>query len=178
MFLMLNALRRASARARAVRSLYDALIFQARRPVFFAELGVKDSLDGRFDMVTLHAWLVLDRLRTAHLPDLAQALSDMIFIGFDEALRDLGAGDMGMGSKIKTMREAFNGRLKAYDSADGEAELAAAIRRNLFRGNEDRDAQAQIIARYALSTRALLVGCDPASGELDFAPLPEGLGKK
>jgi cytochrome b pre-mRNA-processing protein 3 len=175
---MLNALRRASARAKAVRSLYDALIFQARQPVFFAELGVQDSLDGRFDMVALHAWLVLDRLRTAGLSDLAQALSDTIFIGFDEALRELGAGDMGMGRKIKTMREAFNGRLKAYDSAAGETELAAAIARNLFRGNEQRQAEALIMARYALASRTRLTDCDPASGELDFGPLPKGLVKK
>jgi cytochrome b pre-mRNA-processing protein 3 len=171
---MLNALRRISARARTVRSLYDALIFQARQPVFFAELGVQDSLDGRFDMVALHAWLVLDRLRKVGLTDLAQALSDTIFIGFDEALRDLGAGDMGMGRKIKTMREAFNGRLHAYDSAEAETELAAAIARNVFRGNERRQAEARVIAGYALASRVRLAGCDPATGEIEFAPPPKG----
>src|SRR5215471_18190685 len=106
---MLKAMRRASARTKAVRALYDALVFQSRRPVFFTELGVQDSLDGRFDMVALHAWLVLDRLNAAGLSDLADGLAATIFIGFDEALRDLGAGDIGMGRKIKAMREAFNG---------------------------------------------------------------------
>jgi cytochrome b pre-mRNA-processing protein 3 len=170
---MLNALRRASARARAARSLYDALIFQARRPVFFADFGVPDSIDGRFDMVTLHAWLVLDRLRAADLMPLAERLRDTIFIGFDEALRDLGAGDMGMGRKIKAMREAFNGRMQAYDSADGETALAAAIVRNVFRGNEQRQSEALVIARYALASRIRLAGCDPRSGELEFADPPE-----
>jgi cytochrome b pre-mRNA-processing protein 3 len=170
---MLNALRRASARAKAVRSLYDALIAQARQPVFFADFGVQDSIDGRFDMVTLHAWLVLDRLHAAGLMPLANRLRDTIFIGFDEALRDLGAGDMGMGRKIKTMREAFNGRMRAYDSAEGETGLAAAIVRNVFRGNEQRQAEALIIARYTLASRVRLADCDPRSGALEFADLPE-----
>jgi cytochrome b pre-mRNA-processing protein 3 len=170
---MLKALRRASARAKAVRSLYDALIAQARQPVFFADYGVRDSIDGRFDMVALHAWLVLDRLGTAGLMPLADRLRDTIFIGFDEALRDLGAGDMGMGRKIKTMREALNGRLKAYDMAEGESALAAAIVRNVFRGNAQRQTEALIIARYALASRVRLAGCDPRSGKLEFAEVPE-----
>jgi len=170
---MLNALRRASARTKAARSLYDALIAQARQPVFFADFCVQDSIDGRFDMVALHAWLVLDRLQAAGLMPLANRLRDTIFIGFDEALRDLGAGDIGMGRKIKTMREAFNGRLKAYDISEGETGLAAAILRNVFRGNEQRQAEAMIIARYALASRIKLAGCDPRTGELEFADLPE-----
>ena len=174
---MLNALRRSSARARAVRALYDALIAQARQPVFFTDLGVQDSIDGRFDMVALHAWLVLERLRTAGLIDLAQALSDTIFVGFDEALRDLGAGDMGMGRKMKKMREAFNGRLQAYASASGETELAAAIVRNLFRGNGQRQAEALIIARYALASRIRLAGCDLSVGEVEFGELPKRIGR-
>jgi len=175
---MLKALRRASARAKAARSLYDALIAQARQPVFFADCGVPDSIDGRFDMVTLHAWLVLDRVRAAGLTPLAQRLTDTIFIGFDEALRDLGAGDIGMGRKIKAMREAFNGRLRAYDSAAGESELALAIVRNVFRGNEERKAEALIVARYALASRVRLAGCDPRTGDVEFADLPEGLPTK
>src|SRR5512135_3312962 len=122
---MLNALHRISQRARLVRSLYDRLNSQARRPAFFKDLGVADSFDGRFDMVALHAWLALERLRADRFSELARGLTDLIFIGFDEALRDLGAGDMGMGRKIKKMGDAFNGRLAAYGSARDEAELGA-----------------------------------------------------
>lgn len=175
---MLKALRRASARAKAARSLYDALIFQARQPVFFADFGVQDTLDGRFDMVTLHAWLVLDRVHAAGLAPLAKHLTDTIFIGFDEALRDLGAGDIGMGRKIKAMREAFNGRMQAYDSAESEQELASAIMRNVFRGNEQRQAEALTIARYALASRVCLAGCDPRTGKLEFAAMPERFSRR
>lgn len=169
---MLNALRRTSQRARLVRSLYAALISRARQPVFFEGLRVADSIDGRFDMLALHAWLVLERLRAGGLDDLARALSETIFVGFDEALRDLGAGDIGMGRKMQKLGDAFNGRLHAYDSARGEDELTAAILRNVYRGDEFRAPEARNLARYALNARKALEGCDPSIGALEFGGLP------
>lgn len=172
---MLKALRRTSHRAKLVRSLYAGLTSQARQRIFFAEFAVADSLDGRFDMVALHAWLVFERLHAAGLADVAHALSDAIFVGFDEALRDLGAGDMSMGRKIKQMGDAFNGRIKAYGSASGEAELSAAILRNVYRGDQTRTREALGLARYAIEARRL-AECNVADGELNFGPLPEQIG--
>jgi cytochrome b pre-mRNA-processing protein 3 len=170
---MLNALRRTSHRARLVRLLYAALTTQARQRIFFAGLGVTDSIDGRFDMVALHAWLVLDRLRSAGLADVAHGLSDAIFVGFDEALRDLGAGDMSIGRKIKQMGDAFNGRVRAYEAAKDAPELSAAILRNVYRGDQSCSREARTLADYAIDARACLARCDAANGNLDFGPLPE-----
>ena len=114
---MLNLLRKSSARKQFALSLQERLVARAREPVFFAGLGVPDTLDGRFDLVTLHAWLVLERLKTQRLDAAAQALTDMLFIGFDEALRERGTGDMGMGRKMKALADAFFGRLKVYSTA-------------------------------------------------------------
>jgi len=170
---MLNALRRNSEKSRLVRALYGVLTTQARQPVFFVEFGVADSIDGRFDMVALHAWLVFERLRACGMSDVAHALSDALFVGFDEALRDLGAGDMSMGRKIKQMGDAFKGRLQAYDSASGEAQLADAILRNVYRGDTSRRDDALSLARYAQSVRSTLAACDPRTGFLNFGPLPQ-----
>lgn len=169
---MLNALKRTSQRAQVVRSLYAALILRSRQPIFFAKFGVADSIDGRFDMVALHAWLALERLQAAGLADIARAFSKRIFIGFDEALRDLGAGDMGMGSKMKKLGDAFNGRLHAYNASHGEGELSAAILRNVYRGDDGRADDAQSLARYALGARIALATCEPLRGELEFGALP------
>jgi cytochrome b pre-mRNA-processing protein 3 len=169
---MLKALRRSSHRAKLVRSLYVGLNFQARQRIFFAAFGVADSLDGRFDMVALHAWLVFERLREAGLGDVAQALSDAIFVGFDEALRDLGAGDMGMGRKIKQMGDGFNGRVLAYGAARDEAELSEVILRNVYRGEKSRTREAFGLARYAIAARRRLAACNLAQGELEFGSLP------
>ena len=101
---MLNLLRKSAARKREGRRLYDALVRRSREPVFFADFGVADSIDGRFDMLVFHAWLALAELQGA---EGAQALTDTIFTGFDEAMREQGAGDMGIGHKLKAMAKAF-----------------------------------------------------------------------
>ena len=131
---MLKASGKSRDRRERIARLHAAVVARAREPVFFTAFGVADSLDGRFDLVALHAWLVLDALRRRELNDLSQGLTDALFIGFDEALRELGAGDMSLGRKMKNFADAFFGRLKAYGEARSEAELAEAILRNLYRG--------------------------------------------
>ncbi len=123
-------------------------------------------------MVALHAWLVIGRLRAAGRADLAQALSDAIFVAFDEALRDLGNGDMGMGPRMKKLGNAFNGRLHAYEAATGEAALAEAIRRNIYRGEPGHERPATGLARYALAVRARLEAFVPGQGALEFGAVP------
>jgi cytochrome b pre-mRNA-processing protein 3 len=169
---MLKVLRRSSPQARLVQALHAQVNAQARQPVFFRELNVADSVDGRFDMVALHAWLVLAWLNAAGQDAIARQLMDAIFVGFDEALRDLGNGDMGMGPRMKKLGNAFNGRMHAYEAAAGdETAMTEAVLRNVYRGSPRPDA-ARTIARYALSARAHLQACDPAAGTLDFGPLP------
>lgn len=167
---MLKSLSKPNPRKRAAARLYAAAIERARAPVFYARLGVADSVDGRFDLLALHAWLVLDRLRAAGLNDLSQDLMNALFLGFDEGLRDLGAGDMGMGRRMKKLADAFYGRLQAYDaSADVEA-MTAAVERNLYRGTAN--AHAAAVARYVLASRGHLAALDIASGDIDFGALP------
>lgn len=172
---MLNLLRNSSARKHLVQSLQDQLVARARDAVFFRALGVPDTLDGRFDLVTLHAWLVLERLKAARLDMEAQALMDALFVSFDEALREQGTGDMGMGRKMKAMADAFFGRLKVYAAAGSEEDLAAALARNVWRGAA-ADRQARILAGYVMSARAALAASDVAEGVMDFGPLPDGRG--
>lgn len=122
--------------ARAIESLYAAIVTQARRPEFYASLGVPDTVDGRFDMIALHMFLVLHRLRQAGPAAAAasQALFDTMFADMDHNLREMGAGDLGVGRRVRAMAEGFYGRIGAYErglAADDSA-LAAALRRNLF----------------------------------------------
>ena len=163
---MLNLLRKSAARKQDARLLYDGLVSRAREPVFYAGLGVADSMDGRFDMLAFHAWLVLAELKGA---DPAQELTNTIFTGFDEAMREQGVGDIGIGHKLKAMAKAFYGRMSAYDAAKNEDELAAALAKNIWRGAQTSDA-ARKLAAYAFSARKALSATLPAA--LDFGPLP------
>ncbi|HJW39785.1 MAG TPA: ubiquinol-cytochrome C chaperone family protein [Rhizomicrobium sp.] len=174
---MLNILRRTSPKIRTVQALHSNLVAAARQPVFFREYGVADTIDGRFDVVALHGWLVLGRLRSAGQSEIAQALSDAIFVAFDEGLRDLGNGDMGMGPRMKKLGNAFNGRLLAYEAAVGrEAELREAILRNVYRAAPGMEPEAGALARYVVAARARLESCDLLAGTLDFGSVPTTFG--
>ena len=88
----------------------------ARHPVAYAEWGVPDTLDGRFDMITLHTFLVLDRLKGEDRA-FRQELVDEFFRDMDRSLREMGVGDLSVGKKVRKMAEVFYGRLAAYDKA-------------------------------------------------------------
>ncbi len=163
---MLDLLRKSTARKRETRRLYDELVSRSREPVFFAGFGVTDSIDGRFDMLVFHAWLALAELKGGAA---AQNLTNTIFTGFDEAMREQGAGDMGIGRKLKAMADAFYGRIAVYDAAKDEDELAVALAKNLWRGGV-LDDRARALAAYAMRARASLKQSLP--DRLDFGPLP------
>jgi cytochrome b pre-mRNA-processing protein 3 len=164
---MLNLLRKSAARKELGRALERRLSARARAPVFFERLGVPDTMDGRFDIVALHAWAALAELKRMGRDDAAQALTDALFTGFDEALREQGVSDMGMGRRMKAIANAFYGRLSAYDTARTATELAEALARNVWRG-EAVSANARILAAYVESARAALA----ASEAMDYGKLP------
>lgn len=168
---MLNLLKGSAARKEFAQNLEAQLIARARAPIFFRGLNVPDTIDGRFDMVALHGWLALDQLKERGMDEAAQALMDRLFIGFDEALREQGTGDLGMGRRMKAFANAFFGRLQAYASAEDEAAMAKALARNVWRG-KDVDRNAERLAAYTLRARNALKASDIAAGVLDFGPLP------
>ena len=124
---------------RAAYALYGAAVAAAREPLLYDGLGVPDTVDGRFDLVGLHAFLLIRRLTAlpAPGPALAQAVFDAMFNDMDVNLRESGVGDLSVGRKVRTMWEAFHGRCAAYqaalDAGDVDA-LTAALVRNVWRG--------------------------------------------
>jgi cytochrome b pre-mRNA-processing protein 3 len=145
-------------------ALYASVVAAARRPEFYAELGVPDTVDGRFDMIALHAYLVLRRLRGEPAAEFAQAFFDAMFADMDRNLREMGAGDLGVGRRVKTMAKAFYGRIAAYDRglATGGAALSEALRRNVYRKVEPSDGQLAALCTYLRSETAALDRSDAA----------------
>jgi cytochrome b pre-mRNA-processing protein 3 len=141
------------AKARA-RLLYEAVLVEARKPALYGDAGVPDTVDGRFDMIVLHAALVMRRLRDEGQEgqQLAQALFERLFDDMDAALREMGIGDMSVGKKIKVMAEAFYGRAAAYDAALKAGDTAAmsdVLFRNLYDSAPGHAQTAQTLAAYA-----------------------------
>lgn len=153
----------------AVAALYGAIVDQARKPGFFASRGVPDTLDGRFETLALHAFLVLKRLKSDRpaTADFAQALFDAMFADLDRGLREMGAGDLGVGRRVKAMASGFLGRVQAYESglAGGEAALRGALRRNLYGTVEPREADLAGMADY-LRRQSAALAAQPTEGLL------------
>ena len=174
------ALWRSGRRERAGFDLYAALVTAARDPFFYRHLGVPDTVDGRFDLIGLHAFLVIQRLQRDRPPGpgLAQAVFDAMFSDMDMNLREMGVGDLSVGKKVRAMWEALHGRAQAYaaalDAAD-DAALCAALTRNVWRGVAPAGA-AERLARLTQQQWAHLAG-QPlaafAAGRVEFVPAAE-----
>lgn len=158
------------------RDLYGAIVNQARQPGFYAEMGVPDTVDGRFEMICLHAFLVLRRLRADKSDSaLSQALFDTMFEDMDRNLREMGAGDLGVGRRVKAMAKALYGRIAAYDAGlDADrAKLVEALLRNAYGTVEPTPDQASRLAEYMLRENDSLRTAGPSelrAGRVAFGP--------
>ena len=180
---LMRMFRRDRRAEEAARQLYAEIVEQARRPQFYLACGVPDTLDGRFEMVGLHLFLMLRRLRRARAENpaaepLAQALFDVTFANMDESLREMGVGDLAVGGRVKRMAAAVYGRIAAYerglDAPDGVA-LGEALRRNLYGTVQPDDMALAAMADYLRREDAGLMGQSAdglLAGRVTFGPPP------
>ena len=144
---------RAAANRKIIERLYADIVEAVRRPVFYEAGGVPDSFEGRFELLVLHAGLVVRRLRVlgAPAPSAAQDLIDTVFRHLDPALRELGVGDMAVPKRMKRLAEGFLGRTVAYDAAlagADEIRLIETLSRNVYGRSDGQAAPAIGLARY------------------------------
>ncbi len=168
-----------SPERQAADKLYTRIVEQSRDPVFYTRANVQDTVDGRFDLLVLNAILVLRRLKgqNAYAAKVSQALFDTMFDNMDEGLREIGVGDLSVGSKIKSMAEAFYGRVAAYeDGIQGHDDqgLREAIARNLYRDaeitHETLSMMSDYVRRQVTSLEKQNLD-DLLAGQIDFEPL-------
>ncbi len=126
---MISSTRRRSIRDAAALA-YGRVVEQARQPVFFAGYGVPDTLDGRYELICLHAFLYLYRLKAdrPQSAELSQAFFDAMFADLDRALREMGTGDLSVGKHVKRMARGFYGRIRAYQDGIESAEFGSGRR--------------------------------------------------
>jgi cytochrome b pre-mRNA-processing protein 3 len=146
---------RRSRRTATIEALYGAIVAQARRPVFYRDYGVPDTVNGRFEMILLHAGLLLDRLsgEAGAIRKVGQDVFDRFCQDMDDTMRERGVSDLKVPREMKRVAEAFYGRQAAYrtalNGADPQA-LTDALRRNVYAGAAEHGA-----ARLAAYTRAV-----------------------
>lgn len=120
--------------------LYGTAVAQARQPVFYARMGVDDTPDGRFAMISLHILLILERLSAPAAPpepaemtqssavagtpnhkpsadrdpELGRALMEVFVEDLDQSMRELGIGDMGVPKRAKKAMAQFYDYARRY----------------------------------------------------------------
>jgi cytochrome b pre-mRNA-processing protein 3 len=132
------------------RDLYSDIVVQARDPYFYEDLQVPDTVEGRFDMITLHMFLVLKRLKDDAAADheFAQKLFDTMFKNMDDSLREMGVGDLVVGKRVRKLAEDFYGRVGIYEEVfEQPEELAKAMGRNIL--GDENAAHGASLARYS-----------------------------
>lgn len=166
---------------RAASDLYLALVAQARRPEFYGGNGVPDTLDARFELIVLHAYMVMRRLKSMGEDGgrIAQALFDHMFADMDRNLREIGVGDLSVGKQVKRMAKRFYGSVHAYDrglDADDARVLEAALERNVCGRQEPPTPTASALSGYLrreLEDLAEVGDRELLAGRIRFGPPPE-----
>jgi len=132
-------------------TLYAEVVTRARRAEYFRQWGVPDTPSGRFEVLALHLFLVMHRLRSDEgLSNLARALSEEAVLDMDRNLREMGVGDLSVGRKVKSLAEAMYGRFGAYrDGMEGDDEvLSEALRRNFFTHSEPTEDAISAVVQF------------------------------
>lgn len=172
-------MRRKGERRRHATRLYQTIVDQARRPEFYLRCGVPDTQTGRFEMICLHMFPLLRRLKNmgAAGAELGQATHDEMFADMDRSLREMGIGDLGVGKRVKKLASSLYGRIAAYEAglAGGENDLGEALRRNLYgtvlnedgtapaAGGSPSDAQIEAMGAYLGRSVAAIEAADGAA---------------
>ncbi len=116
------------------RAVYAKALEHIRKPQFYTAFGVPDTFDGRFDVLLVHVFMVMEAVGYGNpkADDFNQALFDVTFADMDQTMREMGIGDMGIPKHMRKMMKAFNGRMHAYQGAFKDGGLEEALRRNLY----------------------------------------------
>jgi cytochrome b pre-mRNA-processing protein 3 len=173
---MMGLFRNKSRKAQISR-LYDQILAQARHPSLYVAGGVPDSLEGRTDMMLLHLFLLMHRLNgeAGEIHAVARDVCDRFFIELDHAMREMGVSDLAVPKRIRKIADIYAGCSSSYGNALkslDDAELTQALLRNIYARQEDRRAQAALLADYVRRTSADLAKI-PASRLIgDAVPFP------
>ncbi|PQA75244.1 ubiquinol-cytochrome C chaperone family protein [Brucella oryzae] len=149
--------RKSKANEAIVLRVYEVIVAAARQKRFYAQFQVPDMPLGRYEMLSLHIFLALHRMKGENkaLGDLAQDIADEFFKDVDHSLRELGIGDQGVPKRMKKLARMFYGRVAAYgaalDANDADA-LAAALTRNI-RPDLEFWPHAHHLSEYVLACR-------------------------
>lgn len=180
---MLDFLNARADMRRKAGEIYGAIVTQARHPAFYAGLGVPDTPSGRYEMVVIHLFLVLERLRSAAGADddLPRRLVEAFIADMDDSLREMGTGDLTVPKKVRRAATGLYERSMAYKAAlaagDVDA-LVVVLHEHAYAGANAATQFAPLLAGYLQTAAAALAATEArqvAAGNFEFAAVPHSL---
>lgn len=173
---MLDWLRQRSLTSGIGRKLYDSIVARARAEPFYRNLRVPDTVEGRFELIVLHLYLVLERLRSegAAGKRLSRTLIEAFVTDMDDSMREFGIGDMGVPRRVKRAAAAIYERSAAYAAAQQARadDLARVLAEHIYFGTCSDDRLPEALAAYVRNTGADLAATPSnrvMSGDLPFS---------
>ena len=116
--------------------LYGALVAEARRPAWYVDGGVADTLDGRFAVLSSLVALAILRLEDGGEAAVrgSVALTESFIADMDAQMREVGFGDPSIGKQVRSMVGALASRVDRWRHArSGEIDWADAVRFSIYR---------------------------------------------
>jgi cytochrome b pre-mRNA-processing protein 3 len=136
-----------------VQPLYTVLIAEARRPAWYVEGQVADTLDGRFAVLATVVALAILRLEDGDEEAVrgSVALTESFIADMDAQMREEGFGDPSVGKQVRSMVGALASRVDRWRHArGGEIEWADAARFSIYRDSPPADETAMTFSSEAL----------------------------
>jgi cytochrome b pre-mRNA-processing protein 3 len=117
-------------------ALYKAVIAEARRPAWYREGGVEDTMNGRFAVLASIAALTILRLEDGDEDAVRHsvALTESFIADMDAQMREEGFGDPSIGKQVRTMVGSLASRVDWWRRArTGEMDWNDAVRLSVYR---------------------------------------------
>jgi cytochrome b pre-mRNA-processing protein 3 len=138
-------------------ALFDALSAEARRPHWYVQGKVPDTLDGRFAVLATITALALIRLEGEEDGNaLAVALTERFIEVMESEHRELGLGDPALGKTVRKLVGMLARRTELWRSAEpGGSGWAEPARESLYKDAVDADALSHSAAELERFSRRL-----------------------
>jgi cytochrome b pre-mRNA-processing protein 3 len=134
-------------------ALYDAVVAEARRPAWYREGGVADTMDGRFAVLSTLTALAILRLEDGGEDAVRHsvAVTESFIADMDAQMREEGFGDPSIGKQVRTMVGALASRVDWWRRARaGEMDWSDAVRFSIYRDDPPESEAAVTFSSEAL----------------------------
>lgn len=153
-------LKNRAEKRRHAENIYNKAATHARHPYFYQALQVSDSITGRYELLCVHIYLVLERLRREEgQSELSQQITEILVKELERAYRDNGFRDLSIPKNIKKLIAGFYQRAEAYKAGIAQSStqrLADAINTYIYANNSAVEERANKFAVYMLAANAHL----------------------